>query len=126
MNIAESIRQERVSLGLSQEDMAEKLGISQRVYSNIENGRTKRVDANVLKAFENLKGKNIDLNAEISGGEIMEKLIGLQARTTVLQAQLISWASKMKDDPGELMMRLQQAEQKEVNRLLGELARKQK
>lgn len=124
MNIAESIRQERVSLGLSQEQMAVKLGISQRVYSNIENGRTKRIGADVLKAFESLKRNNIGIPSEISGGEIMEKLIGLQARTTVLQAQLISWASKMNDDPGELMMRLQQAEQKEVNRLLGELARK--
>lgn len=126
MNIAENIRQERALLRLSQEEMAEKLGISQRVYSNIENGRTKRVDANVLKAFELLKSSNANINTEMPGGEVIELLIGLQARTTVLQAQLISWASKMKDDPGELMMRLQQAEQKEVSRLLDERRRKQK
>lgn len=129
VNIADKLRQIRISNNLSQDEMAKIIGKSQQVYNNIESGRTKRIDTNVVSAIN--KRFQIDLlqqdfNAEISGGEIMELLIGLQARTNVQQAQLISWASKMNDDPGELMLRLQQQEQKEVNRLLGEVRRKQK
>jgi transcriptional regulator with XRE-family HTH domain len=118
--------------GLSQQEFADKTHIPKgRINGWEQSGSNpKTEDFNKIKKFlsenklSHLIEKQEEFSAEISGGEIMEKLIGLQARTTVLQAQLISWASKMKDDPGELMMRLQQAEQKEVNRLLDELRRK--
>ena len=49
MNIAEEIVRIRLSKNYSQYEMAVELGISQQVYSNIENGRTKRVSPEIIQ-----------------------------------------------------------------------------
>ena len=123
MNISEKIKQQRVLLGLSQSEMADKLGISQRVYSNIENGRTKRLGAEVVKAFEALSGIT---GVDMPSNELIEKLVGLEAWVNVLEAKLISWASKMDEEPISLSSQLKKAKAMEVDRLFYELRQKQK
>lgn len=49
MNIAQDIEQLRVSLKLTQSEIAEKLGISQAVYNQIKTGRTKKVPFEVVE-----------------------------------------------------------------------------
>lgn len=53
LQILQNIRQERVSLGLSQSEMAKILGVSQQVYSNIEAGKVKKLSADFVKNYEN-------------------------------------------------------------------------
>lgn len=48
MNIKQDIEQIRLSAGLSQEQIADKIGISQQVYSNFIAGRTKKADPKIL------------------------------------------------------------------------------
>jgi transcriptional regulator with XRE-family HTH domain len=48
---SEKIRQARISAGLSQKEMADILMVSQQVYSNIENGRTKKISSEIMDAF---------------------------------------------------------------------------
>jgi len=47
-----NIRQARVSAKLSQAEMADILGVSQQVYSNIEAGKVKKVSAEVAKKYQ--------------------------------------------------------------------------
>jgi transcriptional regulator with XRE-family HTH domain len=49
----------RTQHGLSQSDMAEKLGISQQVYSNIESGKKKRIDADFVVKYKEVTGINL-------------------------------------------------------------------
>ncbi len=44
---------------LSQSDMAEKLGMSQQVYSNIESGKKKKMDADFVVKYKEITGINL-------------------------------------------------------------------
>lgn len=52
LHLLGNIRQARVSAKLSQAEMADILGVSQQVYSNIEAGKVKKVSAEVAKKFQ--------------------------------------------------------------------------
>jgi Predicted transcriptional regulator with C-terminal CBS domains len=54
-NVAEKIKRLRKSKGFSQEDMAEKLHISQSAYARIENGESHSWAAHIEKLSEILK-----------------------------------------------------------------------
>lgn len=49
MNFAQELIQIRDRERLSQSEMAKILGLSQQVYSNIENGKTKRIDPKIVE-----------------------------------------------------------------------------
>lgn len=52
LHLLGNIRQARVSAKLSQAEMADILGVSQQVYSNIEAGKVKKVSAEVAKKYQ--------------------------------------------------------------------------
>lgn len=49
----------RTQNGLSQQDMADKLEISQQVYSNIESGKKKKIDADFVVKYKEVTGINL-------------------------------------------------------------------
>lgn len=52
LHLLGNIRQARVSAKLSQAEIADILGVSQQVYSNIEAGKVKKVSAEVAKKYQ--------------------------------------------------------------------------
>lgn len=65
MNIAQDMLYIRTSMGKNQGEMASILGITQQVYSNIENGRTKRVDQKIIEYIQQNIAKNNVLSENI-------------------------------------------------------------
>ena len=59
MNIAKNIEDVRVLKGMSQQEMSSLLGISQQVYSNLINGRTKKIDPKYIDIIK--RDLNIDV-----------------------------------------------------------------
>lgn len=118
--------------GITVTAAAEKLSVTQTYISDITGGRkemTKNFSQSFQKEFANLLPQNLlddEIIIKTDAGNIIERLIGLEAWANVLESQLISWASKMGDDPGALMMRLKRAKDQEMERLTAELRRKKK
>lgn len=120
--------------GLSQQQFADKTGIPKGRINGWEQlgSNPKTEDFNKIKKFlsenklSHLLNNAAPFESDISGGEVIELLTGLQAWAIVLEAQLISWASKMDDDPGELMRRLKHSKAQEVSRILDERRQKRK
>lgn len=57
MNLGETIKKERVSLGISQKDMADKIGVSAIHYCGIENGKRGTTIQVLEKVAEKLQKK---------------------------------------------------------------------
>lgn len=66
--LAERLREAREYLGLSQDDVATKLGLTRPAISNIENG-SRKVSATELDAFARLYGKTLDYLVSGTEGE---------------------------------------------------------
>lgn len=111
--------------------IAGQMGISQPYLSRVTNAANvpDKFSRNFHKEFGKFLPPTLfddEIIIKTDAGNIMERLIGLEAWANVLEAQLISWASKMGDEPGALMMRLKQAKDREMERLANELRRKKK
>lgn len=72
MEISEKIKQARLKLGLTQEDVADKLDISRQTLSNWETGKTLPDIANVMKMSDLY---NISLDELLKGDVKMKKKI---------------------------------------------------
>ena len=121
-NVAEKIKRLRKSKGFSQEDMAEKLHISQSAYARIENGESHSWAAHIEKLSEifDMKPENFltdetnnleQENTEQKGGmafqfvgtintinSLSEKLIEqYEERITELKQQLEFWKQRVEN-----------------------------
>jgi transcriptional regulator with XRE-family HTH domain len=61
-----SLRDKREALGLTQEDVAERIGTSQSVYAQIESGKTKLTNADRRRAISQALGiRHVDFLVEV-------------------------------------------------------------
>lgn len=130
--VSKAIMAKRSELNLTQQEIADKLGISQSLLGQYEKGkRNPKVD--FYNKWHSIFGENINANVlgseihiDLTSGELIEMVIGLKAYVIVLEAQIVSWAQKMDDDPVELMMRLKRARAMQIDTISFELSRKSK
>lgn len=88
---SQKLKQIRLSERLSQAEMAQKIGVSQQVYSAAESGKVKKIDYRIVTYLEKLvalqekEGKLINIEKALPDilGEHEERLIRLEGHTEV-------------------------------------------
>lgn len=131
------IKEARDRQGLTQEDIANQLGISLRQYHKYENGEFPKYKKEMIKNLDAILGTNIyaliyehevhsrteDLGELLSKSE--ERILRLEAYIEVYESALAELMSESKEDFTKKVGELRQRVKLAVNRRFDELGRKQ-
>lgn len=105
MNVGELIRKARTEKGMTQEMLAEKVGVKKSAVAKWENGRVSEIKRSNLKNLADVLGLNPN---ELLGEHVKEKPV-TDDGLTESQRKLIAFAKTVPEDKAEMILRVMQS-----------------
>ena len=105
MNVGDLIKKTRIEKGLTQEMLAEKVGVKKSAVAKWENGRVSEIKRSNLKNLADALG----LNPNELFGEHVTKKPTIDDGLTESQRKLIDFAKTVPEDKAEMILRVIQS-----------------